>query len=99
MPQWALYVFSLVSFIIIGLSLGGMYWLLRFVDFFGSIKNIRLKKLTWILCSIAILFPIWGFVFGYLGSGIGLSPTNGAPGWLVSIGVGLAIFLFTLVTE
>jgi hypothetical protein len=99
MPYWLVYLFSLASFAIIGSTLGGIYWVMRYVDFFGSIKNLRLKKLVWIMSGIAILFPIWGFVFGYLGSGIGLSPTNGAPGWLVSIGVGIAIFLFSLLTE
>ena len=99
MPLWLIYIFSLISFALIGLSMGGVYKLLDLVDFLKPIKQYQLRKFLRLLACISILFPIWGFVFGFLGSGIGLSPTATGQGWLVSIGVAVAISLFSWITE
>jgi hypothetical protein len=99
MPLWLIYISSLVSFALIGLSMGGVYKLLDMVEFLKPIRNYQLRKLIRLFVCISILFPIWGFVFGFLGSGIGLSPTATGQGWLVSIGIAISISLFSWVTE
>ena len=99
MPLWLIYISSLASFALIGLSMGGVYRLFELVDFLKPIKQYQIKKILRLFACIAILFPIWGFVFGFLGSGIGLSPTSTGQGWLVSVGVAIAILCFSWVTE
>lgn len=92
MPIWVIYLASLLSFVLIGASLGGVHKLLKGLDLFSSFKGKR-QKLTHILISITILFPLWSFFFGFFGSNYGLTPAQ-APVWIAAIGVGLAIFVY-----
>lgn len=97
MPIWALYVASLVSFLIIGATLGWMHKLIKALNLFEGLRP-GLQVFTQLLVSVAILFPIWSFLFGFFGSTYGLTPAQ-APVWVASIGIGLAIALYAWINE
>ena len=99
MPVWTLYLLNLLSYVIIGATLGWLYKTMKSINLFAVLKNPKIQQAMWIFGSIAILYPIWGFLFGFLGSNIGLNPSAEAPLWIISIGIGMAVGAYALIAK
>ena len=92
------YFLILLAYTFIGVSLGAIYRLIRSVNLYAFIKKPALQQLAWMFTGVAILYPVWSFLFGYFGSDYNFTPRTDQV-WLVSIGVALACYGYKLVSQ